>query len=281
MKKQQIIIFSILLVLILLSNLCTRSTFAQVPRFQSILSKDCSVYESLYKGLKCRNATASDTPVCENDEDILNSPRRLKLCCCTRLQESEEEEDITDTVNKQPEACNYIGCSRAKIKKQDGEISESTCPKGVFIVEIDDPSSACCCPEKVDTKGFSTCRLLGCGDPLTLSEHPTATFGTCPQGLLFKQIRIETRPQRNQEVVLSSSTHNCCCPKDTFGNSKFSCENAEPNCSRVGPGFPGGGPGASCLSGFDVTTTKVDILNEGTSISSFIPICCCATSSSP
>lgn len=283
MKNHRVIIFSVLLILILLPNLHTRETLAEASRFQLIVPKDCSVYQSLYNGLKCRNASTSDTPVCEDDEDIVNSPKRTKLCCCTRLQESEEKEDITGTTDGQVEACSYIGCTRAKLKKQDGEISESTCPRGVFIVQIDDPSSACCCPTEADTKGFSTCRILGCGDPLTLSEHPAGAFGTCPKGLLFKQIRVETRPQSNQEVVFSSFTNTCCCPKDTFGNSNFTCKDANPTCSRPSPGFPGpgGGPGGTCSSGFEVADVKVDILNEGTSISSFTPICCCTTSSSP
>ena len=142
------------------------SAFAEYSHFQVGLSSSCSVYESIYKGITCRNASLTDTPVCDDKEDILNSPRRSKLCCCTRVL---EEESKNNNVNCLDADCQYLN-------------KESKCEEGFLIHEFEGEGgtgSCCCLPENIPAP--SVCTVIGCnkGDSKSgkcLPDEPITSF---------------------------------------------------------------------------------------------------------
>lgn len=94
MKKTNVIyLLTILISVSMLSSFTP--ALAKSSRFQIGSSSDCKIYELRYKGITCRNASFEDVPICPDNEDVISSIRRGKLCCCTRLKE-EADDDVVE-----------------------------------------------------------------------------------------------------------------------------------------------------------------------------------------
>ena len=165
-KKQQSLYISLFLIVLLISVFFNNSAIAKPSRFQVGLPSDCRIYESTYKGIKCKNASSSDTPICNDDEDLVTSPRRSKICCCTRLL---EEESVEGNGNNNAN-CRDVSCKNLN--------KEGKCENGLEIQEFgsdNGPVSCCCSPEKTH---ISDCKVIGCKNfyDKCPSDQPLTSF---------------------------------------------------------------------------------------------------------
>ncbi len=202
MRKNLKIYFG-LLVSSLIISICVNSSAVAV-------SRDCSIYESIYKGITCRNASLEDTPICDDSEDILNSPRAPKLCCCERLLESEKNntDNLGGTGTKEKfKNCKDFNCQPGT----EGERSIN-CPKDFISTSAhkdeDDPGTTCCCPINKTTYTDFFCRVIGCADTLptfatnfTFGGPPPPGSSGAPSSIVFSP------PGPTQQLPLSCANN--------------------------------------------------------------------------
>ena len=210
MKTSQRFYISLLFIIFSILIDFNSLVFAEYSHFQVGLSSGCSVYESIYKGITCRNASLTDTPVCDDTEDILNSPRRSKLCCCTRVLEEESKNNNGN--------CLDVGCQNLNVGGK--------CEEGFLMQEFEGnkgPVPCCCLP-----KPPSICTLLGCNNGgissgnKCLSDEPITSFST--KGTSLKP-----------SISNGTPSFACCC-KNGAANKEainaFTCKNVIGECQE-------------------------------------------------
>lgn len=240
--------------LLLLIGLQLVTAISASAKFQTSLLRDCRVYGELYDGIECRNASLTDAPVCTSDEEIVTSPRKNKLCCCTRLGKEEEKGNGFEAGD-----CRDVGCENPS----KGTSSEISCSEGFSVQLFDGGAASCCCSSTVV---LSECQIIGCSN-VTGGKNVDGKKGgfTCTEG--FSILQFGTSVNFTGPIPREVTTP-CCCSTSTPSTDRVTCSIR--NCEEAPPA------GGSCPSG--LTLSEVNILindNFERAIS-----CCCNTSDS-
>lgn len=237
----------------------------KATKFQISPLRDCNIYQGLYDGILCRSASFDDLPICTDDEDIVNSPRRGKLCCCIRLKDNDEEIEEVEEIVK--EDCRDIGCKNADPKLK-------TCPEGLLLNETSGSTSCCCNPDQV-----TDCIIYGCSNTLDSPKTSGEVKLSCSSGLNLTTINLTNIPVEEspaspepEKSFTASKLTTCCCKDNEVNVRNFTCGRAAPSCKEVTIGT-----GSSCPSGSIPKNLSFDVGNDGT-IESTRP-CCCGSSS--
>lgn len=283
MKKNKvfsyIFLFVIFIALVFVSNLA----FAKSNRFQLTTSRDCGSYELVYEGISCRNASPSDVPICDDNEDVLTSPRKSKLCCCTRLLELEEGDE--DGNGEEEEGVSLGGGSRFNSCKDfnckpriggEGAEGRQTCPEGFIQQDATKDNGMtiqCCCPTNETTYTDLYCRALSCADilPSFASEGPFSL--RCADGLTPTIVETTIPPGTTAIMLLSPTNtigHSCCCP-GTPNFAGATCLNILRCDETTGPG--------ECAPGLTLVD-PITIHPQGDESSGNAISCCCMGSAS-
>lgn len=237
---------------LLLSSTCPG--IAKHTKFQSsLIVRDCRVYEELYEGIECRNASFEDIPICEDGEEVVTSPRRTKLCCCIRVKEDDvlvEGEKEGDKSGGKGGDCRDVGCINPGSTNSKG----TTCSGDKVPLLFDGGTVTCCCAKD----STSTCQVIGCSSTGggKGAENPLCTTG-------FSIATI------THEIASGSSKQDCCCPTGegqvNFGNLTCShflgCETQTNSTEKI------------CSSDFSNATVSIDTGNDGSVEDS--KSCCC------
>ena len=176
MKQNRVLYFGFFLVISFLISISFNSSAIA-------LSRDCGIYESIYKGITCRNASFEDTPICDDNEDVLNSPKTPKLCCCERLLEPVNNNNENGGLGTKEKfnSCKDFNC-------QPGTEGERTkkCSKGFISTSAyrdeNDLGITCCCPINQTTYTEPYCRAIGCADTLPSFATTFGFSGSAPTG---------------------------------------------------------------------------------------------------
>lgn len=224
MNKNNLVSYIVILSILVLN---IQTSFAKDFKFQVPFSRDCGLYEELYEGVSCRNAIADDIPVCEESEEIVTSPRRGKLCCCTRLT----TEEVTDD-GKTIGSCKDVGC------KNLNTANNKECPTGLEFYEVEG-AIPCCCPKgKFEDKG-GFCQIIGCENPINTSKikDPSASTLVCSRSeLSLTDIGVTNNQNSNYNF-----TSRCCCTGGIANVEAITCSN-HINCRQL--------TGPECTSSF-------------------------------
>lgn len=221
-------LFLYLLILGILVLIIQRS-FAKDFKFQVPFGRDCRLYERLYEGVSCRNASFDDIPICEDSEEIVSSPGKGKLCCCTRVT-SEEVTDEGKTIND----CRDVGC------KNVGAVKSKECPSELEFYEVEGVIPCCCPPGKFEDEG-GFCQIVGCeeGSNPTKSKGPSAIVCSRSE-LSFITVTIVNASDPHP----SRFPNGCCCPGGVAMIEALTCSNyincrelTGPECTPSFPSF--------------------------------------------
>lgn len=227
MNKNNFISYILILSVFALS---IQSSSAKDFKFQVPFSRDCGLYGEQYDGISCRNALFEDIPICEEGEEIVSSPRRGRLCCCSRVT-SEEVTDEGGTIND----CRDVGC------KNVGTVKGKECPSELEFYEVEGVIPCCCPPGKFEDKG-GLCQIIECGNPINTSKikDPSNQNLVCSRSeLSLTGIKI-TKPTNSIYNVASV----CCCPGGVAMIEAITCSNhincrelTGPECTPSFPSF--------------------------------------------
>jgi hypothetical protein len=214
---------------------------------QAQFFKDCGIYGEIYDGITCRTASTQDIPICEENEEIVSSPRRSKLCCCSRLNEEEVS-------NGSKEAnCPDIGCKNLT--------KEGKCPKGLELSEppSDEGPVICCCPpEKVFV---SKCKPVGCTDFVE----------KCPVDSPKTLVLSTTTPE--EDFIFTGSGFGCCCKDGVMNIEAITCKMIFNFCQDVSEN------GSTCPTGSKLKNYGIDVGRDGSAERTID--CCCTPSGKP
>lgn len=250
MKKLRLdTIFTLFLVLFIISTY-TASAFGKDFKFQSSLIRDCRVYEELYEGIDCRNASFEDVPICEDGEEIITSPRRTKLCCCVRVREDGVEDVKEGGKPATGGDCRDVGCVNPEKTDSKGVV----CNEDKVPLLFDGGTATCCCAKDRAT----LCQKIGCSEVGGSEKVGIKSF--CKEG--FSQ-SVVTHEAEGESLKLG-----CCCPSgDKQASSSFTCSLFQ------GCEVAEGGTKGECPADLRNFTTKLDIGDDGVAETTLS--CCC------